>query len=516
MRLVSGSRPAALLTVLLGVLLALTTVPVLAGPAHAASVVLSGRITGLDASGASVPVQDVFVEVNQANGDSLDPRAYDYTAADGTYSITVPATGTYQVSIECWGDYPCADVYAPEAPVTRTISASTTLDADLDRWGRITGTVRKDGTATAWPNGEITANNDGRDYWSRLARRERRRRRHVHHRQGRAGHGDPHGQRALRRRGLPDRRTGAEPSWSPPARRSPRTWRSRTGRASTCARSTRAARRWRRCAGTSSPGPRAAAPGTTACSTARSPPVPTAGCPSRSATTASTPRASTTTSTAPRAPLAPTAMPHAASVARRTCPARPPGGPPRPSPRLKQDLALPVAGKSMQPAEPWTTGTGVTAVGTPITVDPGTWSPAETTLAWQWKYWDGTQWVAIAGATSPTYTPTADLTGKRPVAFITGTAPGYAPATQAWGNNVVGGKAPTMTGSLSITGPLTVGSTATANAGTFTPASTSTRLAVVPRRPPAGGGLERQRHHHRGHAGQEARGPAHRLRLGEW
>ena len=81
-----------------------------------------------------------------------------------------------------------------------------------------------------------------------------------------------------------------------------------------------------------------------------------------------------------------------------------------------------------------------------ITVEPGLWAPAGVTLSWQWKYWNGSQMVAIPGATSPTYTPTADMAGKRPVAYITGTAPGYAPATVTWGVNEVNGTAPTMTG----------------------------------------------------------------------
>lgn len=473
MRLVSGSRPAALLTVLLGVLLALTTVPVLAAPAHAASVVLSGRITGLDATGASVPVQDVFVEVNQPNGNTLDPRVYDYTAADGTYSITVPATGTYQVAIECWGDYACADVYAPEPSVTRTITANTTLNADLDRWGRITGTVRKNGTATAWPNGEITANNDARDYWSSWPAVSV------------AADGtftidkvapgtvtltgnEPYGAEGFLTV-VPGQSFAVAPGQTLAASLAVADWKGFYLRAVDPNGAPLEKVRWNvfsRPAGGGAwddglqYGPLATgADGRmsfevrddreyTACfyDDVYGPEGPTRADRYATRCLGGSPDLAGATAWKPTAA----------------------------QPKLKQDLALPVAGKAMQPAEPWTTGTGVTAVGTPITVDPGTWSPAETTLAWQWKYWDGTQWVAIAGATSPTYTPTADLAGKRPVAFITGTAPGYAPATQAWGNNVVGGKAPTMTGNLSITGPLTVGSTATAKAGTFTPASTST------------------------------------------
>jgi hypothetical protein len=165
MRLVSGSRPAALLSVVLGALLALTTVPVLAGPAHAATVVVSGKVTGPDALGATVPVENVFVEANQANGNSLDPRVYDYTAADGTYSLTLPDTGTYQITVECANGSACAQTYAPDPTSTQTVSSSTVLNASLERWGKITGTVKKNGVATAWPNGTVMANNDARNYW---------------------------------------------------------------------------------------------------------------------------------------------------------------------------------------------------------------------------------------------------------------------------------------------------------------------------------------------------------------
>lgn len=159
------SRPARLVPALLGLLLAIALVPVLAGPARAATIVLSGKVTGLNASGVTVPVQDVFVEVDDSQGNPLPDRAYDYTAADGTYQITVPAAGTYRITMECWGAYACAAEYAPEPFVTRTISASLVTDATLERWGRITGTVKKSSVAIAWPAGEIEAWNDPRGYW---------------------------------------------------------------------------------------------------------------------------------------------------------------------------------------------------------------------------------------------------------------------------------------------------------------------------------------------------------------
>lgn len=471
MRLVSGSRPAALLSVLLGALLALATVPVLAGPAHAAAVVLSGKVTGLDAAGATVPVQDVFVEVNDADGDILEPRAYDYTAADGTYAITIPATGDYKITIECWGDYACADVYAPEVPVTKTITTATTLDASLDRWGKITGTVKKNGVATAWPNAEISARNDARDYWSSwpavsVAADGTFTLDKVAPGTVRIDGNEPFGQEGFLTT-VPGQTFAVAPGQTAAVTLAVQDWRGLYLRAVDPNGAPLDKVRWnvfsRPVGGAWDNGLQYG-------------PLET--------------EADGQMSFAVRDDREYTACFYddvyddnfdAGSQRPDRYGTRCLGGstdlagatawkPTAAQPKLKQDLTLTVAGKSMQPGHLWTTGTGVAAVGTPITVDPGVWSPAETTLAWQWKYWDGTQWVAIPGATSPTYTPTSDLAGKRPVAFVTGSAPGYVSVTRTWGGNIVGDKAPTMTGSLSITGGLTVGSTATAKAGTFTPA----------------------------------------------
>jgi hypothetical protein len=157
-----GSRPAALFSSLLGMLLAVAVVPMTAGPAQAADITIQGTITGLN----GVKVEGVFVEANDANGAPLEPRRYAYTQADGTYSFTVPVAGTYKIDIECWGAYACAQDYAPEPTITQAISSTVTINATLERWGRITGTVKKNGVATAWPNGLVEASNDARQYWS--------------------------------------------------------------------------------------------------------------------------------------------------------------------------------------------------------------------------------------------------------------------------------------------------------------------------------------------------------------
>lgn len=54
--------------------------------------------------------------------------------------------------------------------------------------------------------------------------------------------------------------------------------------------------------------------------------------------------------------------------------------------------------------------TGTPQVGKPLTANPGTWSVADPTFTYQWGRDDGTK---IPGATSRTYTPTADDLGKR-------------------------------------------------------------------------------------------------------
>jgi hypothetical protein len=153
---------------ILGLLLALALglIPALAGPAHAATVALDGTVTGLDASGTSVAVAGVYVEASGSDGAPLDPRVYAYTGANGAYQLTLPQTGSYRIDIACPSGAACAQDYAPEPTVVRSFSAPTTLDATLDRWGRITGTVKRNGVATGWPNGRISASNDARDYWS--------------------------------------------------------------------------------------------------------------------------------------------------------------------------------------------------------------------------------------------------------------------------------------------------------------------------------------------------------------
>ena len=73
--------------------------------------------------------------------------------------------------------------------------------------------------------------------------------------------------------------------------------------------------------------------------------------------------------------------------------------------------------------------------GVPLVVDPGDWAPQPVDLAYQWSLDDE----PIVGATGAGYTPTpADIGGHLTVS-VTGTKPGYTPATESF--TVVAGQA---------------------------------------------------------------------------
>ena len=68
---------------------------------------------------------------------------------------------------------------------------------------------------------------------------------------------------------------------------------------------------------------------------------------------------------------------------------------------------------------------GTASVGTLLTATPGSWTPTGVSLAYQW-FANG---AAIAGATSAGYTPVAANAGATLTVRVTGTAPGYQPAS---------------------------------------------------------------------------------------
>lgn len=68
---------------------------------------------------------------------------------------------------------------------------------------------------------------------------------------------------------------------------------------------------------------------------------------------------------------------------------------------------------------------GAPVVGVALTVNPGTWNPADATFTYQWKSGADT----IPGATSPTYKPVAADVGKTLSVTVTASKAGYTPAS---------------------------------------------------------------------------------------
>lgn len=113
---------------------------------------------------------------------------------------------------------------------------------------------------------------------------------------------------------------------------------------------------------------------------------------------------------------------------------------------------------------------GSVRTGVRVTAVAGTWSPAATSYAYQWRA-NGS---VIAGATSAGYTVPVSLLGKKLTVTVTARRTGHADgvATSA-GVAVAQGVAPKATKQPAITGTAKVGRTLTASRGTWTPAPTS-------------------------------------------
>ncbi|MDT0274672.1 hypothetical protein [Blastococcus goldschmidtiae] len=111
---------------------------------------------------------------------------------------------------------------------------------------------------------------------------------------------------------------------------------------------------------------------------------------------------------------------------------------------------------------------GVPRVGRPLTASTGSWTPAAG-FAYQWSAGA----TPITGATGTTYTPTTTDVGKQLTVSVTGSSAGYASTTETSQSTapVVAGvfdQAPIPT----LTGAVRVGSTVTAQPGTWAPAAT--------------------------------------------
>ncbi|MEV6249302.1 hypothetical protein AB0M38_24285 [Streptomyces sp. NPDC051742] len=114
--------------------------------------------------------------------------------------------------------------------------------------------------------------------------------------------------------------------------------------------------------------------------------------------------------------------------------------------------------------------TGATRVGSKVTAVVGTWSPAPTSYAYQWR----ANGVAISGATGSSYVPAAAVLGKKLTVTVTAHRTGHlSGAYTTAGYTVATGLAPKATAAPYVTGTVRVGRTLTLNRGTWTPAPTS-------------------------------------------
>ena len=115
---------------------------------------------------------------------------------------------------------------------------------------------------------------------------------------------------------------------------------------------------------------------------------------------------------------------------------------------------------------------GLPYVGRALTATPGTWAVTPTSVDYEW-YADG---VAIADATSSTFTPTEAQLDQRLTVRVTAHADGYQPRTASSSATtpVLRGEA-AFTAAPSLTGTALVGHTLTASPGQFTPAAATPR-----------------------------------------
>ncbi|MFJ2935964.1 hypothetical protein ACIO8G_24810 [Streptomyces sp. NPDC087219] len=113
---------------------------------------------------------------------------------------------------------------------------------------------------------------------------------------------------------------------------------------------------------------------------------------------------------------------------------------------------------------------GATRVGSKVSAVVGTWAPAPTSYAYQWR----ANGVAIAGATGSSYVPPASVVGKKLSVTVTAHRTGHLSGTYTTvGYAVAYGYAPKATKAPYVTGTVKVGRTLTVNRGTWTPAPTS-------------------------------------------
>ncbi|WP_051845508.1 hypothetical protein [Streptomyces globisporus] len=113
---------------------------------------------------------------------------------------------------------------------------------------------------------------------------------------------------------------------------------------------------------------------------------------------------------------------------------------------------------------------GTVRVGSKVTAVVGTWSPAPTSYAYQWR----ANGVAISGATGSSYVPAPAVLGKKLTVTVTALRTGHLSGVYTTaGYSVAVGLAPKATAAPYVTGTVRVGRTLTLNRGAWTPAPTS-------------------------------------------
>jgi peptidoglycan/xylan/chitin deacetylase (PgdA/CDA1 family) len=112
---------------------------------------------------------------------------------------------------------------------------------------------------------------------------------------------------------------------------------------------------------------------------------------------------------------------------------------------------------------------GTAKVGVAATANPGGWGPNTVDFAYQWML----NGIAIAGATSASYTPVGSDSGGTLTVAVTGTELGYTTATTTSAPTLPIARGDLVAPAPTITGDLKVGSTLTAVPGTWGPAGTA-------------------------------------------
>ena len=99
------------LTALTATTVALGLLPLAAPSAQAATYTITGRVTGLNASGTVVGVGDAGLWIEDL--DRQDAGSITWNS-DGTYTATFASPGPYKIQAGCWGDMTCASQWGIE------------------------------------------------------------------------------------------------------------------------------------------------------------------------------------------------------------------------------------------------------------------------------------------------------------------------------------------------------------------------------------------------------------------